>query len=202
MANPKSQVATREEVLALQYGLLPNARNLAVYFFTGTADRNCMPGTFLVAWDTIEELRREDPGGYGKIRFKCYEGLAHSFPPGEPGNAFKYMAEQRRDSYPEKIRWEYAAHPHPLNRLGHSIERGAQVGQQRLAFLGQQQAARQPSKQLHAKMILEPFHLVADRRLGDVQFVGRLGETEVTSRRFEGAQRVQRGQGLGHPMTY
>ncbi|MCK6458418.1 MAG: dienelactone hydrolase family protein [Planctomycetes bacterium] len=114
MASPKSQVATREEVVALQHGLLPNARNLAVYFFTGTADKNCMPGTFLVAWDEIQQLQKDDPGGYGKIRFKCYEGLAHSFPPGEPGNAFKYMSEQRRDSYPEKIRWEYAAHPHPL----------------------------------------------------------------------------------------
>lgn len=114
MANPVSQLATKEEVVSLQYGLLPNVRNLAVYFFCGTADRNCMPGTFLFAWDMIEELKKEDPGGYEKVRFACYEGLAHSFPPGEPGNASKYMAEQRRDSYPVKIRWEYAAHPHPL----------------------------------------------------------------------------------------
>jgi hypothetical protein len=73
-----------------------------------------MPGTFLFAWDMLQELRKEDPSGYAKVRFQCYEGLAHSFPPGEPTNASKYLAEQRRDAYPEKIRWEYAAHPHPL----------------------------------------------------------------------------------------
>jgi dienelactone hydrolase len=114
MANPKSQLATKDEVAALQYGLVPNVRNLALYFFCGTADKNCMPGTFLFAWDMLEELKKSDPGGYELVRFRCYEGLAHSFPPGEPGNASKYMAEHRRDSYPAKIRWEYAAHPHPL----------------------------------------------------------------------------------------
>jgi hypothetical protein len=73
-----------------------------------------MPGTFLYAWDMIQELKKEDPGGYGKIHFQCYEGLTHSYPPGEPGNAIKYMTEQRRDSYPEKIRWEYATNPFPV----------------------------------------------------------------------------------------
>jgi hypothetical protein len=62
----------------------------------------------------LQELKKEDPDGYGKIRFQCYEGLTHSFPPGEPTNAIKYMAAQRRDSYPEKLRWEYAANPYPI----------------------------------------------------------------------------------------
>jgi len=114
MANPKSQLETKGEVGAIQYGLVPNVRNLAMYYFAGTADKNCMPGTYLFVWDMIEELRKEDPGGYENIRFKCYEGLAHSFPPGEPTNCSKYLAQFTRDSYPEKIHWEYASDPHPL----------------------------------------------------------------------------------------
>ncbi|HEX5135394.1 MAG TPA: alpha/beta hydrolase-fold protein [Planctomycetota bacterium] len=114
MANPKSQLWTKEEVLAIQYGLVPNVRNLAVYFFCGTKDDHCMPGTFLYAWDMIQDLKKEDPEGYGKIHFQCYEGLAHSYPPGEPTNAIKFMSAQRRDAYPQKIRWEYAANPYPI----------------------------------------------------------------------------------------
>jgi dienelactone hydrolase len=114
MAHPKSQVRTKEEVVSIQYGLIPNVRNLPMYYFTGYEDKNCMPGTYLYVWDVIEELRREDPGGYARIRFKCYEGVAHSFPPGEPGNCIKYLSQFRRDSYPAKIRWVYAAYPHPL----------------------------------------------------------------------------------------
>ena len=98
----------------MQNGLLPNLRNLAVYFYTGLADKNCEPGTFLYAWDRIQELEEADPGGYADIRFKAFPGLAHAFPPGEPGKGLKWVAGRRRDPYPEKIVWEYAAHPFPL----------------------------------------------------------------------------------------
>jgi len=113
MANPKSQLPTKEEIYSIQYGLVPNVRNLPMYYFTGTADKNCMPGTYLYVWDRIQELRQSDPGGYQQIEFKCYEGLAHTFPPGEPANLFKWMQDKRRDSFPKKIVWEYAANPHP-----------------------------------------------------------------------------------------
>jgi dienelactone hydrolase len=114
MADPVSQVRTKEEVVSIQYGLLPNVRNLPMYYFTGTEDKNCMPGTYLFAWDLIEELRKEDPGGYTRIKFKCHPGVAHSFPPGEPGKCLKYLAQFTRDSYPEKVVWLYAANPHPM----------------------------------------------------------------------------------------
>ena len=114
MAQPKSQLKSKEEIQTIQYGLVPNVRNLAMYYFIGLEDVNCMPGTYLYVADMLEELKKEDPTGYTKIRFKTYPGLAHAYPPGEPGNAFKYLSQQRRDSYPEKIVWQYALQPHPL----------------------------------------------------------------------------------------
>jgi pimeloyl-ACP methyl ester carboxylesterase len=114
MANPVSQVPSKDDVLSIQYGLVPNVRNLPMYFCTGTADRNCMPGTFLYVWDVIQDLKKRDPGGYEQIRFECHEGLAHSFGPGQPAKALEWLAGLRRDTYPKKIVWEYASDPHPL----------------------------------------------------------------------------------------
>ncbi|MCZ6787176.1 MAG: hypothetical protein O7E54_08430 [Planctomycetota bacterium] len=114
MAMPKSQLERKEDVQALMHGILPNVRNLAMYYYIGLADRNCMPGTYLAGWDELEELRRNDPHGYKKIQFKTYPGLAHAFPPGEPNNGIKWLEQQTRDTYPRKIVWETVLRPFPL----------------------------------------------------------------------------------------
>jgi dienelactone hydrolase len=114
MASPGTKLPTADLVQSMQNGLLPNLRNVAVYLYTGLADKNCEPGTFLYAWDRLQEFREADPGGYADIRFKAIPGLAHAFPPGEPGTGLKWLAERRRDPYPEKIVWEYASHPFPM----------------------------------------------------------------------------------------
>jgi len=114
MASPKSQVATKAEVKELQYGFVPNVRNLAMYWFIGLADKNCMPGTFQSAWDQILELRKADPSGYLQQEFATYEGLAHAFPPSEPSKLLTWIATKRRDALPKKIVWEVAVSPYPL----------------------------------------------------------------------------------------
>ncbi|MHC4974213.1 MAG: dienelactone hydrolase family protein [Planctomycetota bacterium] len=114
MANPVSQLQTKEEVQSIQYGLLPNVYNLPIYFCTGSVDKNCRPGTFLYAWDEILELRKEYPEGFRDIRFEYHEGVAHAFGPGQPGKALKWLAQQKRNSFPQKLVWLYAANPHPL----------------------------------------------------------------------------------------
>jgi len=108
MAGPKSQVMTKEEVKTLQHGFVPNVRNLAMYWFIGLADDHCMPGTYLYAWDRLEEARKADPTGYGSLVFATYPGLGHSFPPGEPAKCLKWLAPRRRDALPEKVVWEMA----------------------------------------------------------------------------------------------
>jgi len=114
MARPKSAVPTKEEVVSIQYGIVPNVRNLAMYYFIGLEDRNCPPGTYLFVEDVLKELRGADPEGYSKVRFKSYPGLAHAMPPGEPGNCINWLMEQKRDAYPTRIVWEYAYSPYPL----------------------------------------------------------------------------------------
>jgi len=116
MARPKSQLADPGEVMALQYGLLPNVRNLAMYWFIGLEDKNCMPGTYLYAWERLKELREDDPGGYGKLKFESHENLAHAMPPGEPDKCMDWLSEQKRDTFPEKLVWSYATHPFPVRK--------------------------------------------------------------------------------------
>ncbi len=114
MADPRSQLARKEDVRAIQHGLLPNVRDLAVWFYTGTDDTNCMPGTFLFAWDVLQRLREADPGGFENVRFTLHEGLAHEFAPGEPEAGIRWVTEHHRDPLPNKIVWEYASEPFPL----------------------------------------------------------------------------------------
>ena len=114
MAAPKSQVPRKEDVETLQHGFVPNVRDLAMYWFIGLADHNCMPGTYLYAWDALQELRAHDPGGYEKLNFYTVPGLAHTFPPGEPGKLLDWAAKQRREANPKKVVWEIVDSPFPL----------------------------------------------------------------------------------------
>ncbi|MFO0983382.1 MAG: hypothetical protein U1E76_16880 [Planctomycetota bacterium] len=107
MAAPRAQLMRKEEVQSLQHGLLPNVRNLAMYYDIGLADDHCMPGTYLYAWDVLQRLRAEDPQGYAEIQFKTIDGLGHAFPPGEPEGAIKWLCQRRRHAFPEKLVWEY-----------------------------------------------------------------------------------------------
>jgi dienelactone hydrolase len=123
MAAPKSQLATKEEVRAVQHGLLPNVRNLAMAYTIGLADQNCMPGTYLFAADRLAELARADPGGYAKIRFETVPGLAHAFPPGQPKAALDHLLGERRDSFPTTVVWEYVSAPAPEREGSDPVER-------------------------------------------------------------------------------
>ena len=108
MASPKSQLATKEEVRAIQHGLVPNVRDLAMWYFIGEEDDHCFPGTYLFAWDLLERLRKDDPGGWQDVHFKTYPGMRHEYPKGEPAGALKFLFEQRRVRAPETLVWEYA----------------------------------------------------------------------------------------------
>ncbi len=123
MAEPQSQLATKEEVKSVQHGFVPNVRNLAMYYYIGLADRNCMPGTYLYVWDRIEELRQADPGGYVEIEFATYPGLAHAFPPGEPTKGIEWIGQRKRNAFPTKLVWEYATEPFPLPTAADKVTR-------------------------------------------------------------------------------
>ena len=109
----KVKVFTAEETGNMEHGLIPNLRNVAVYFYTGSVDRNCEPGTFLHAWNDLQALRTEDPTGYRDLEFTCHEGIAHTFPAGEPGKGYDWIEGKRRNAFPTRITWEYNDAPWP-----------------------------------------------------------------------------------------
>jgi dienelactone hydrolase len=126
MASPKSQLETKEEVRAIQHGLVPNVRNLAMAYTIGLADKNTMPGTYLYVADRLAELAREDPGGYAKIRFETIPGLEHAYPPGQPEKALTYLLAEKRDTFPTRVTWEYASAPSPEADASDKVTRIAQ----------------------------------------------------------------------------
>jgi hypothetical protein len=74
----------------------------------------------------------------------------------------------------------------------------ARIRQHRLALRRDGQRPRQADEQAHSEIVLQPLDLLADGGRGDVQFLGCMLETEVTGRRFEGAQGAERWQAIGH----
>jgi hypothetical protein len=65
------------------------------------------------AWELLQALQKGDPEGYKELHFTVYDGLAHSFPPGEPSAGMKWILEKRRNAFPEKLVWETNDHPEP-----------------------------------------------------------------------------------------
>ncbi len=125
MAAPKSQLETKEEVRAIQHGLVPNVRNLAMAYTIGLADKNTMPGTYLYVADRLAELAAADAGGYAKIRFRSVPNLAHAFPPGEPKTALDYLLAEKRDTFPMRVVWEYVSDPSPEPGPADKVTRSA-----------------------------------------------------------------------------
>jgi dienelactone hydrolase len=117
------KVKTAAEVTAMEHGVFPNVRNLAVYWYTGHDDVNCEPGTYLKGWELLQDLQKEDEDGYRLLRFAAHPGIAHAFPPGEPGKGLKWILEQRRNAFPAKLVWEYNDHPEPRQSADDKVER-------------------------------------------------------------------------------
>jgi len=70
----------------------------------------------------------------------------------------------------------------------------AQNGQQRAAFIGHAETARQAPETRCAEPYFQRAHLLAYGRLRDVQFVGGAREAEMPRRCFERSQCVERDE--------
>lgn len=123
MASPRSQLATKEEVRAIQHGLVPNVRNLAMWYTIGLEDPRTMPGTYLYVADVLASLRAKDPQGYAKIHFEALPDLEHEFPKGEPARGLEFLLNERRERFPPKLVWEYTRDPSPSPEAGEPVPR-------------------------------------------------------------------------------
>lgn len=103
-ASPKSQARV---VDSIHHGFVPNVRHVPLYYTTGSVDENCYPTTYLFVEKMLNELRKAHPGDY-EVNFRCIEGLAHQFAPGEPQGAFNWMLERKRKTFPKSLTWENA----------------------------------------------------------------------------------------------
>ena len=70
----------------------------------------------------------------------------------------------------------------------------AQGRQQAAPGRSQLEPAGEAAEQGDAEVGLQGLHLVTDRRLGDVQLLGGLGEAQVPRPGLEGAQGIERGK--------
>ena len=87
-----------------------------------------------------------------------------------------------------------------LHRGRERVEAFAQLRQAGARRVGELHAARRAAEELHAEVLLEAFHLVAHRRLRDVQLGRRFLERQVARGGFEYPQRIQR-QAIDHGMS-
>ena len=112
-APTRSRSPTADEVGNMEHGLVPNLRNVAVYFYTGSWTTNCEPGTFLKAWDRLAgAAARRTPAATPTSASSATPARAR-LPAGRARQGLQVLGEQRRNAYPEKIVWEYNEHPWP-----------------------------------------------------------------------------------------
>ena len=71
------------------------------------------------------------------------------------------------------------------SRFVQALQHRARVRQERLAGLGQRHVALHAVEQRRAELGLQLADLLADRRLGDVQLLGRAGEVQMAAHRLE-----------------
>src|SRR5690606_5498749 len=82
-----------------------------------------------------------------------------------------------------------------------AVERLGDGGDERMAFVGEREAARQAVEEPRPKAPFELGDLMADRALADMEFEPRAGEVEVARRGLEGAQGVEGELGAVHRVS-
>ena len=78
------------------------------------------------------------------------------------------------------------------------VERGTDAGEVVLRLRRQCQGAVLADEQANPKLFLQPFDLMADRSLRDVQLGRRLREAQMPGRGLKSPQSIQRRQPGGH----
>lgn len=108
--NDAQQTDHPEQIKQLQHGLMPNVRHVPLYYTTGSADKNCLPYSYVMAEKVLDGLRAAHPGDY-EISFRCVPELAHAFAPGEPQAACQWLLARKRTTFPKTVTWEALVEP-------------------------------------------------------------------------------------------
>ena len=116
-----------------------------------------------------------------------------------PLNALKaFEAAARHESF---TRAAALTLQQPLGSAGDAIEGIAHDDEVGPTRLGDHQPLPFAIEELQPELGLECFHLVADRALGDAEFLGGTREALVAGRGFESLERIERRQTARHGPT-
>jgi predicted esterase len=90
--------------LIIAKGILPNLKNLPIWFYNSTDDRQVRPDSSIRAAEILEELRTK----YGAFDFvwKKYTDIGHGTPKEGLADIWKWMLAKKRDPLPRRVLWE------------------------------------------------------------------------------------------------
>ncbi len=88
----------------LDVGILPNLKNLPIWFYNSADDRQVDPATAFKAAEELEGLKKT----YGAFDFvfKKYTDIGHGTPKEGLAPIWKWMATKKRDPLPKRVLWE------------------------------------------------------------------------------------------------
>jgi hypothetical protein len=86
----------------------------------------------------------------------------------------------------------------PLRSVAYAIERVAHDDEVGAPGLGDDQPLAFAIEELQSELDLERLHLMADRALGDAEFLGGAREALMAGSGLEGLERVERWQAARH----
>lgn len=104
-AGAPTPVFAGEEVRRIEYGVLPNLRNLAFWSFHSADDPRVPIVVTRYAASRMKELCEQDPGGY-RFHFEEVDGRGHAFPARGAGPALKWVTGTKRDPHPRRVVWQ------------------------------------------------------------------------------------------------
>jgi dienelactone hydrolase len=88
-------------------GCLPNLRNLPLFVYQSTDDRNVPCAANQCAAREMRKLREQDPDGW-KFVYEEVSGRGHDFPEKGPLPGLQWMSQHVRDPRPRTVRWQPA----------------------------------------------------------------------------------------------
>ncbi len=86
-------------------GILPNLRNLPIYVYQSLDDKNVPPDSNEFAVPALDQLAKDDPGGYLHT-YERVDGRGHDFPEKGPEPGIAWASKNPRTPRPKKVVWQ------------------------------------------------------------------------------------------------
>ncbi|KAA3606692.1 MAG: hypothetical protein DWQ01_16890 [Planctomycetota bacterium] len=95
----------QEEIIDLDFGVIPNLRNVPMVVYQSVDDPKVPPDVNQKAAEFIAEAK-EKWGGYDNFRYWEMDGRGHSYPPGGMKAVLEPLQKFERVALPERVVWQ------------------------------------------------------------------------------------------------